>query len=181
MIYQYLVVLKQENDPSATMSPHLARISSIASQRFIHLKKSGLSILRTCRQIYIEAHPIFDASGIPYFANAGELSGFLKGVGLTGRLQLEAFRIGSLVSQESFERKYAHPYNFPIFYLDSNGGISHRYKKMDPDVTSAFGLLIECKKLRTIYMDMKQGEEIIHDDILRTFVGGVYIISSLID
>ena len=46
MIYQYLVVVNQQDDPSATMSLLLAAPPSIASQRFFKLKKSGLSILR---------------------------------------------------------------------------------------------------------------------------------------
>ena len=124
MIYQYLVVVNQEDDPSVTMSLLLAESPSIASQRFFDLKKPCLSILRTCRQINLEAHSIFDASGIPYFANAGELAGFLKGVGPIGRLQLEAFRTGSLVSQEPFEVHQFHNCDPRIFYLHSNGYIS---------------------------------------------------------
>ena len=180
MIYQYLVV-GQETDPSATMSRLLAASPSIASQRFIYLRRSGLSILRTCRQINLEAHSIFDASGIPYFANAGELAGFLKGVGPIGRLQLEAFRIGSLVSHEPFEVHQHHYYDPRIFYLHSNGYISYRYKKIDPDVTSAFSLLFECKNLRTIYMEMKQGEEIMHYNILRSFIAGLVTILRVYD
>ena len=139
MIYQYLVVVNQEDDPSATMSLLLAASPSIASQRLFNLKKSGLSIPRTCHQI-----------------------------------NLEAFRIGSLVSQESFEVHQFHNCDPRIFYLHNNGYISCRYKKMDPNATSAFSLLFECKNLRTIYMEMKHAEEIMHYNILRSSIAGLF-------
>lgn len=177
-IYQQLLVGPQsraDNEfqkvPLATEKALLDGSSSTASPRFIHLKGSGLSILRTCRQINLEASPNFYGSALPYFANAQELSRFLVGIGPTGRSNLEAFRVGSLLLQEPIQEQEVPHYHYDtgVFYLHSEGYISCRRRRTDPEVTGAFNLLSECKNLRRIYMDMSQGEECMHLAIIRTF------------
>ena len=44
------------------------RASSTAPIRFVHIKASWRQVMRTCRQIYYEAHPIFFASKAYFFA-----------------------------------------------------------------------------------------------------------------
>ena len=167
MIYQHLLVIPHFQADS-DHDTKIARGSSTASRPFIHLKKSSLSILRTCRQIKHEAHPILVTSGVPYFANARELLSYLTGVGSTGRLRLEAFRVGDLVRSEPFKNPDV-PYireQSGIYYLDSEGEISRRYGTKHPDVVGAFSLLKQCESLHTIYIDMKQGEEPMHLNML---------------
>ena len=48
------------------------RASTTAPIRYVHLKASWRQILRTCRQIYHEAHPIFFASKAYFVANPQE-------------------------------------------------------------------------------------------------------------
>ena len=174
LIYQHLLVIPRFQTDTDHNTKN-AKGSSIASQPFVHLKKSSLSILRTCRQIKHEAHRIL-ADSIPYFANARELLSYLTGVGSTGRLRLTALRVRDLVCSESSIGPVV-PYireQSGIYYLNSRGGISCRYGAKDPDVMGAFSLLKECKSLRMIYIDMKQGEEPMHFTMLQTFIDGVY-------
>ena len=174
MIYQHLLVMpwSQADRDNNTKN---AKSSSTASQPFIHLKKSSLSTLRTCRQIKLETHPILLKSGIPYFANACELLSYLTGIGSTGRLRLEAFRIGDLLYPEPFEHRNRPPNNKQSGIRFFGGDFSLSYARKDPDVMGAFSLLTECESLHTIYMDMKQGEEFTHWIMLRHFTPGGYI------
>ena len=168
MIYQHLLVIPQfQADRDDDIKN--AKDSSNVSQPFIHLKKSSLSILRTCRQIKHEAHRILLQSGIPYFANASELLSFLTGTGSTGRSRLEAIRIGPLVFPEPFADRKRPPKSC-WFFFGSGDGISCRYGRKDPDTIGAFSLLMECESLRTIYMDMKQSEEFRLFIMIRTFM-----------
>ena len=172
LIYRHLLV-SLRFQPDSNDKTENAKCSSTASQQFIHLKKSSLSILRTCRQIKHEAHRILLKSGVPYFANAFELLSYLTGIGSTGRLRLEAFRIGALV----FPNISADP-NRPrepgVLFFGSKGDVSFRYAIKDPHVIEAFSLLMECESLRTIYMDMKQGEEITNLFMLSALIRRVH-------
>ena len=172
IIYQYLVVATPWSEAGSEYSLKNPYINQ--SRRFIHLRGSSLSILRVCRQINLEARPIFFANNIPYLANARELLGFLTSIGPTGRLQLAYFRIGGLVSRESRPDVPDVPGDTSVFYLGSQNRIAQGHGKVDPDVRSAFSFLVECKRLQTIYMEMKQGEEPAHFDLLRTFVDRLY-------
>ena len=173
MIYQHLLVVpwSQADRDHNTKN---AKGFSTASQPFIHLKKSSVSILRTCRQIKLEAQSILLKSGIPYFAHAWELLSYLTGIGSTGRLRLEACRIGDLLYPEPFEHRNRQPNNKQSRIRFVGGDISLSYARKDPDVIGAFSLLKECENLHTIYIDMKQGEELTHWIMLRDFMPGVY-------
>ena len=172
MIYQHLLV-KPGFQADSDHNTKNAKGSSNASQPFIHLKKSSLSILRTCRQINHEAHGILLTGGIPYFANAWELLCYLTGIGSTGRLRLEAFRIGALVCPDPSEDQ-GRPQQSGVYFFGEEGVMSCRYATKDPDMTGAFSLLMECRSLHTIYMDMKQGEEYTNFFMLRTFMTGAH-------
>lgn len=172
MIYQHLLVIFRLEADSDHNTENVNR-SSTVSQPFIHLKKSGLSILRTCRQLKHEAHRILLTSGIPYFANASELLSFLTCIGSRGRLRLEALRVGALVFPEPFAYRNGSPQSEVVF-VDSGNRISRRSAKKHPHTIGALSLLMECESLRTIYMDMKQGEERMLFVMLRDLMRGVH-------
>ena len=172
MIYRHLLVIPQFQADSDHNKKN-AKDSSTASQPFIHLKKSSLAILRTCRQIKHEAHPVLLESGIPYFANGRELLGYLTGIGSTGRSRLEALCIGPLVFPDP-SADSDRPSQPGILFFGGEGTISCRHATEDPDMKGAFSLLMECESLRTIYMDMKQGEELTNHIMLRGLICGVH-------
>lgn len=175
-IYQHLLVTPQfqpfievEELPSATKSKIRNGSSLAASQRFIHLKQSNISILQTCHQIKLEAYPIFHANGVPYFTDAREFFQFLKVIGPADRLRLEAFRIGRLCPFTPKEQSVHHVYHTYIMFLYYiKDSVSLR--KMDPDIRAGYNLLMECNSLCMIYIDMKAGAEILHFHVLRRFL-----------
>lgn len=64
-------------DFRAKPSPKASR-SPVSLTTFVDLKASCLAVLRTCRQVYLEAFPMFYASKSYYLANAQDLATFLK-------------------------------------------------------------------------------------------------------
>ena len=56
-----------------------SKTSPRASQKFVHIKESWYHVTRTCRQIYLEAHPLFFASKAYFLASAEDTRLFLPG------------------------------------------------------------------------------------------------------
>ena len=155
MIYENLVVMQQYQKDTGVKSTlptskqsFLGQSFSAPTQRFIHLKRSSLSILRTCRQVRTEAQATVYSGAIPFLANPWELFRFLTGIGPSGRLQLQALRIGQLVIQDLFREPECS--DCVRYRQNERYNLCHCREK-GPETKRAFGLLVECKNLRMIY------------------------------
>ena len=162
-IYRHLLVAPRlpadgelQIHPPAVDSPLPDGSSVTTSPCFTHLRLSSLTILRTCRQVHLEAYPILYGGGVPYFADAQELFQFLSSVRPSDNKQLQVFRIGSLVSPDSFEGQETPNH--------------HSRGKTDSYTTESFDLLRKCTNVHTIYIDMVRGQELTHFDFLQHFV-----------
>lgn len=145
-----------------------------------HLKASHFAILRTCRQIYLEAFPIFYGRKSYYAANAQELVHLLQ-FGQSGQSSPEGFRsdkittlcVRDLVSRsealsidELFREinrdKNALP---PItFGTTTAGGVKCR--RLDKNVFLTLFRFETWKSLQKICLCMRAGDEIFYIDVL---------------
>ena len=76
--------------PTAGQSP-------LSLTTFVDLRASCFAALQTCRQVYLEAFPIFYASKSYYFANSQDLAIFFK-LGRRTRIGLRFFRVDTITS-----------------------------------------------------------------------------------
>ena len=139
--------------------------SPISLDRFVHLKASCLTVLQTCRQIYLEAFPIFYARKSYYLANAQELqkfSNFDLSVSM-GPKHFRADTITSLCLNDLLRNMPKwRPENIEYFmsrsYPHSREELeAERVDRLDPELT--FGYLVSMRCLRKICLCMRVGQE----------------------
>ncbi len=111
---------------------------------FVHLHASCLAVLATCRQVYVEAHPVFYARTSYYAANAKELEQLIRlNSPFVANSPLRDNKITSLCIKDV------------ISYTDRKYNI--------PDLSLLFAMRIRLKhweNLRKIYLCMRAGEEL---------------------
>lgn len=134
------------------------------TQAFINLMASNTQVLQTCRSISSEAYPVFYASGLFYFDGAQELLAFLQSVPKEYREEIRALRLANLGKVEPTctpkqLRVLRDTEPDPDHYRELAN--SHVYK-MHASTLQAFRTMSQCKGLRRIYLDMKNGQEAIH-------------------
>lgn len=152
-------------------------ITSKASQKFVHIKASWYHVTRTCRQIYLEAHPLFFASKAYYLANAEDVRLFLKNM-----YQRPSFRYDTITtlclkdliessarySKEKIDELLSHPTYF----------IARVYTRQELEAQtsiriegSVFIPLRRLKNLKTVGLCFAVGEEMEYVDFLFGLTG----------
>ena len=153
-----------------TVSPLPTTTSTAAAKRFVHIKRSWYHITQTCRQIYLESHPIFFAAKGYYFENVRDLARFLgphlrraprwdtitalclKDVMKEHRL-FTTEQLDDLISQsndpgDAARRRYFETMTYKTFDFDA----CYRVKQL--------------KNLRTVGFCMRVGEEMLYVNLL---------------
>lgn len=146
----------------ATPPPHAGREVSVP----YHLRASHLAVLHTCRQMYLEAFPIFYDRESYYAANAQELIHILK-FGQSDSPGLKNFRaetittlcVKDLIRRGLGYRLFEHRNSFQIGgHQTSRGEIDIQY--LDDQTISAVRNLNTWTSLNKICLCMRVGEEI---------------------
>ena len=139
--------------------------SPISLSAFVDLKASCLAVLRTCRQIYLEAFPVFYARKFYYLANSQELATFHKFGGYLG-VGPRLFRTDTITSLCLKDLVITVPRWTPylIDRLTSQFHFANREKleaertnQLDPKLVLAD--LNDMKSLRKICLCMRVGQE----------------------
>lgn len=138
--------------------------SPISLATFVDLKRSNLAILRTCRQIYFEAFPVFYANKSYYVANAQDLGTML---GHRFHLKPRLFRLNTITSlclrYTIFNKPQWSPKDIDMLIsrhasLNRESLQAQRTDKLDP------GLLFvdfqEMKSLRKLCLCILAGQEL---------------------
>ena len=122
---------------------------------------SRLSLLATCRQIYIESYGIFYANHTIYLANAQDIYGFLKTLGPSRRQHISKLHLAALTMKvERYTKaEVNHLMTSPILTDVSRQYLEDSLETiLDPDAMHARQLLRQCPKLRSITLDVQVGE-----------------------
>ena len=162
----------------ATTSSDL-RTSSPAPIKYIHFKKSWHQVLRTCRQIYHEALPLFFASKAYFYANCQEADAFLgySIPALKRRLRMNtvtALCLSSLVktmplySKEQLDEIFSNP-NDPRRRFSTRQELEMQtFKNIG---SSSIWYLDGLRNLTTIALCFRVGEEMLHVNMLYGLTG----------
>ena len=154
------------------------RASSTATKRFVHIKASWRQVIRICRQIYNEAHPIFFASQAYFFANSQVAADYL-GCSMTSFKQplrldtITALFLSGFVetmplySKERLDDIFSNPNDVRNF--NTRQELEMQTFKMI--WTSRFYSLRGLKSLETIALCFRVGEETLIINLLYCLTG----------
>lgn len=150
--HHLLVKTSLNKIPVPVMSQHQTSMADLQTPHVITSKGSWLRTLQTCRQIYLEAFPVFYGRKSYYTADAQEMVSFFR-FGRSGSPGPLAFRGDGITSlcvkglvQYSSDTTWAHCANYSPVYVDSMA-------------ISATSRLQGWKNLRRISLCMNFGEE----------------------
>lgn len=151
-----------------------------APTKFVHIKASWYQVTQTCRQIYLESHPLFFASKAYYLANPEEMTVFL-----VARLWLPLFPSDTITA---LCLKNVHEYDahylqdkledmFSVFSDPTYDQVNpftlqkpeaKAYTYVPCSLCSSFG---ELKNLKTVCFYFPVGEELVHVNFLFGLTG----------
>ena len=145
------IVDTNSENPSAEL-PTLA-----IGQQSRSAKVSYVAILQTCRQINREAYHIFYANNAFHFKSAPDLINFLIGIGPLRRAELTTLHLeGLVVDQPSWTKD-----ELDSFSLDERERLeADRQQALHPDICALTKLLISCKHLSRLRLDMRACERL---------------------
>ena len=148
-----------------------SKTSPRASQKFVHIKESWYHVTRTCRQIYLEAHPLFFASKAYYLASAEDTRLFLKAPWppifrldtITTLCLKDLVETSARYSKEKIDEILSNPTgSFAGAYTreELEAQTDHQVK------ADVFISLSDLKNLKTVGLCLAVGEEMEHVDFL---------------
>ena len=161
--------------------PPETRTSSPAPKKFVHIKASWYPVTRTCRQIYIESHPIFFASKSLYFEKPQDLARFLESKNLVVRQSLQWGSITALwdnitalclkdfvtcvplYTKERIDNILSISSTSGNLYITRARLEAMTYKELDLSFGFCF---IYLRNIKTIGFCMRVGEELSYVDLL---------------
>ena len=149
--------------PGPTTSP-------TAPKRFVHIKRSWYQVTRTCRQIYLESHPIFFAAKAYHFENTQDLARFLDPTNLR---VLRCDTITTLCLKDLMKEQHVFTTEQidDILSQSNDQGNSDRRRYLETMTLKSFDYnacckAIQLKNLKTVGFCMKVGEELLYIDLL---------------
>ena len=139
--------------------------SPISLATFVDLKRSCLAILQTCRQVYLEAFPVFYANKSYYITNAQDLLMMLRRRAYL-RVEPRLFRLDTITSlclrNFVFDKPRWSSENID-FLTSGHDGLNREILQAERTVELDSGLLFvnfqEMKSLRKICLCMLAGQE----------------------
>ena len=126
------------------------------------LPPSCLSLLQTCRQIFLESCPLFYAKNILHLGSAQHLYDFLLSIGLERRRHLASLHLAKIVIQVPlFDRAYIDVRCAAMNYGSQMRTILENMTQnmIDPDAQHSSVFLAECDYLRKFFLEIAVGEE----------------------
>ena len=163
------------HDFAATSSRQ--KTSLKAPQKFVHIKASWYHVTRTCRQIYLEAHPLFFASKAYYLASAKESKIFLQGIYSRQTFRYETIttlclkdlvECSARFSKEEIDRIFSDPTE----YLARSFTRQELEAQTDKQIrASIFVPLGRLKNLKALGLCFSVGEEMEHVNFLYGLTG----------
>ncbi|KAL9071472.1 MAG: hypothetical protein Q9161_004189 [Pseudevernia consocians] len=149
--------------PGPTTSP-------TAPKRFVHIKRSWYQVVRTCRQIYLESHPIFFAAKAYHFENTQDLARFLDPANL--RI-LRCDTITTLCLKDLMKEHHVFTTEQidDILSRSNDQGNSDRRRYYETITFKSFDYnacrkVKQLKNLKTVGFCMKVGEELLYINLL---------------
>lgn len=142
----------------AEQSEDHPKLTRSTSPVLVDVKASGLAILRTCRQLYAEAHPVFYGDSAVLFNTPTEFTGYVKTAGLDhlrivglGRFMENRYsRIPQARKQELWDALT----NRDISYREYNVVRDQDEDRFIAPARKALERLCDCQNLCQIYIDM---------------------------
>lgn len=164
-----------------------SKLSVKKPEKFVHITASWYQVTRTCRQIYLEAHPLFFASKAYYLASAEELKFFFKAWypelpilqawcpqrpfhhEIITRLCLkDLVETMDLYSKERLDEIFSDPTSAPARLWSRRNLEGKKWKYIGADVYFPLRYL---RNLQTLGLCFLVGEEVEHIDFLYGLTG----------
>lgn len=123
------------------------------------------ALLQVCRVVYQEAKHIYYATTMFQFTDPSSLITFLKGIGIEQRSAITVLRLGGLTSKRHHytEERLDEYCRNGIIRADNRDIFASMTMTCEhPKAKEAISYLKECEHLKTIYVDMKVGQELQH-------------------
>lgn len=153
------------------------KTARMAPTKFVHIKSSWYQVTQTCRQIYLESHPLFFASKAYYLANPEEMTVFL-----VARIWLPLFPSDNITAlclkdvheydahylQDRLEDMFSDPTYDQVNPFTQQKPEAKAYTYVPCSLCSSFG---ELKNLKTVCLYFPVGEELVHINFLFGLTG----------
>lgn len=150
--------------------------------KFVHMEASWHQVTRTCRQVYLESHPVFFASKSYFLANPQELEHFLECDQISTPMRtvfqwdtITALCFKDLVgcfklhSKELIDEVLSNPTEYPGLYDTREQLEAKTYEGIDTSVLCHD--LKRLKSLRTVGLCIRVGEEMEYVNFLYGLIG----------